>query len=32
MLEYLVKQWEITEQCYQGILRSLWGLCNVNAK
>lgn len=26
MLEYWIKQCEITEQCYQEILRSLWGL------
>lgn len=23
MLEYWIKQWEITEQLYQGVLRSL---------
>ena len=27
MIEYLIKQWEITERCYQDILKNLWG-CN----
>ncbi len=28
MIEYLIKQWEITELCYQEILRSLFGVNN----
>mgnify|MGYP000653240873 CR=1 FL=1 len=28
MLEYWVKQWEITERCYQEILKSLFGVSN----